>query len=1599
MFAAAALLGLRGDGPPAVRADEPAAPASEVVAIRAPRLDPPENEKPGPAASGLVRSRPEVLIDLERAEDLAAKSDWARALAIYSELLKEDESALVPVPVFAPSGSAPADGPHRPRGPKPRKPEPKPAKPVRPDEGPKPGDPAKGGDPAKPGDDPEHEGPGAARLYVPVREEVQRRLATLPPQGLQAYRGEWDPVAADLLRRARDGDGKALAAVLSVHRRTTAGPEAVELAAARAFDRRDFDRAARLWDLWLEEYAADRPAAVPAVTVRLAVAYLATGRPERARDCRDRLAADKAAASAELMAGGRRVPALVYLENLLSAPPAALTERLARDAVASGDWPMIGGRPDAGRPGEDVPAVPVPAWGVFSRHGEPSTEGAERGRDEDRRAGDALAERFRGLRTGQGLDPGHLEPERAGLAVAGDKVIVRYRHGLVAYDAADGRRRWLLGPEDDAGLDREPPSVQNRWGYGAGVVTAAERGRCGVSVADGVVFTVERFPPVFRMDNYGNAGFTGGNRLTARSLADGKRLWSVGRAGERPRRIDEDDADEYKPGPLEKLVDEALFLTAPTPAGGRLYVPAETAEGLHLVCLSASDGRPLWARPVSQRPIGGNPWQMSLMLPAMGSPAAVSGGVAYCLTNAGTLAACDAADGRLLWVFEYAAQPSEPPPAGGPPTPRGRRRGRQWSRAAPEVYRPPNPVFVAGGKVVFLPADSSRVWCLDADSGRPAWSATRADADDNAFGSGLPWLAGVAHLGPDAKAAHNAPDAGQGPDGDHAPAGPEQAVVLVGPEVRVLSMRDGRTLRTVPLSGETGRPARALGRPSLSAGAVHVCAERPDGRGLARVGLADGRLDWFAAPPPAPGSPDEAPLGNLVAVRGKMFAAADAAVAAYLDVKSALTRPIDEADPSARLNRGALLSAAGRPAEAEADLRAALAAATGLAEVTIADEARRRLSALIARSADAPGLSAADRAKRLGEALSLIGTVKPSDRREADLTLRENLTLSLAAVAAERGNPKRGVELAMGVAVTRYPDPADEAHRVIDAIIRRHGRTVYGEWDGALLASLGEYEPDFARIFSLYRHSAHMPDGLVRAAISAVREAGQAATLAETDMARNRAGRRVLEHRVRHFRALSAAYAERLVRDFPASRLFGSAVELLTDQCEPDRAREWLEELSRLARLPDYKVQAPRWNAKIRDRTAHLPPPDDSAPPEEPVELRTLGDKLTREGAFSSLLRDAHGRPLVHEGAVMVLSAETLSLVDPSTGKVRWRVYGLQARGKNPVARGELFTVRDADKPRLKLAVWDGASAGCVDMAGGRLEWLAESTLPAGRPLDWDDGVAVVMEKSGDGLVARIVDVVGRRIAAVDAAGMGMIAVGRGDHGGVVGRPAADPAGPAADRRVGTREGLRADAVGGDVAVPSRTRRGIGRVAGLAVGGADGTDARRGSRRRPPRQAPRRRRRGRGRRRAGRVAGRPRRPPAVDVGPPRPGRVPDAAEPRAGRGPDPDRRGPVPPRARRPRRGRRPAAGRRLGGLAGQRPRQQPRRRAVRPLGDPRRGVRPHRRPHRPQHDPRAAAGRADDGRRGDDGQGVRRVGDLAAGTDRPRRGPAAAAGQGGRGR
>ena len=1042
------------------------------------------------------------------------------------------------------------------------------------------------------------------RRFVSLSARTSEVIGALPPDALAMYRRTFDAKADRMFTRAaRVCDESALREVIRLYRHTRSGDDALNLLGAIQFDRGEFSQAAGQWRAILRT-CRDSQLSGAVLLAKIAVAHHYARQPRSVQEALAELASGHAQAEAEL--AGRRQNVLEFARGVLALPPPASAG--AMTTVAG--WPSMAGAPDSIAvmkpcrpvlsqrwvgPGGKVERNPIvqllvgPARRLPSNY---SSSSRQTYKSVGLREGHVVLTTVQGNKKIPITLPPVIHP-----IVVGKHVLYRTDRRVVAHDLLTGKLEWqsVDFPVFEA---RNLSGVRTAYSsYGSAM---ADKGRLTLSAGDGMVFAVGRFLPPNMRYIYTRSGQR--NRLMDTSVLAAfstssqlRLLWRVG-GGKGS----------------DKIVRACKFLCAPTYSAGRLYVVAAYMQAYHLLCLDANNGgKLLWSAMVGQQPIYNNRYMYRNKVTDRGSPPAVAGGRVYAVTNAGVAAAFEADTGRALWAYQYSIAPA--------------------SQVTPRSYKtppkkrpyPPNPIVIARGRAVFLPADSDKLLVLRADTGElvPGGSIDRRD-----------------------QANLTALD--------------ETRMVLSGEQLLVVDVTSGQ-VREFPLPDG----GKIIGRPAVTEDAVLASA---NGR-LVRLSLPDMVLRRGAGLGDKDGL-----LGNLVSVDNKLIAANAAGVAAYFpygSFRAELSRRLATADPEQvpdlLYRRGMNAFNANRPAEGLPDLISARTRAERLGQgeliartdqalyrtyISMANRAATdaRMNELFAK-ATAHAYSVCSRGEMVVRAVKFHVRVGQYPR-----------AVALAHKLAEEYEDTELVDVDISDAADPYvrddPDTPRSfgrqlGQRLIGQMITRHGQGVYAAFDAQAQAELdagvtAAGAAALIRVTDTYPHSKWAALALLRAAEA------HFARVAGGD------GERQRDALISSGRALL-----RLSAEYPASELAPSAHfgrTLIYRRLNSGAFWPLVNDLRGLP--PDTSVSFAGVKGTLRDTLRRFPPSSARPKPAAPFIGRVAPPvtKLYADEQMGLVLRDKDGMPIRWEGKLFVLKWPELLVVDPKAddmaAAIQWRL-------------------------------------------------------------------------------------------------------------------------------------------------------------------------------------------------------------------------------------------------------------------------------------------------------------------------------------------------------
>ncbi len=526
-------------------------------------------------------------------------------------------------------------------------------------------------------------------IFESARRRAVRQLATLPAEGMLAYRVLYDGKAKGLFERARAAsDEEAMKAVADRFLLTRYGDDASDWAASQALDEGRFAEAAgRLTDLL--SFVPDHDVPDERIYAKLYAAFLLMGYP------------DDAARSLEDYR--RHISTSEHPGDRSSAILDGLSEEWARQVQ------------------ERVAAAEETEESLPRRRGpqlDPTLKGLVPWEYELTGTASELWRRIVDFRAG---DPPPVP--RMNLISNGRQLFVRTPAGCTALDMEDLTLVWQAA---SASLPR-PSQIDDQRRMLNPALNARTTGPYVddpinlIAHAHGLVFTIERQGTSEFMDRdevqAGGVLFVRpgprtlrmvtGTRLTAYDSQTGDIRWQRGRT---------DDAED--------TLASVRFLSTPIAVNDQLWVPFLRGLDLLVGALRPSDGALL-----KQALIGSirEPSQGREQAPLRESvtPMTLAEGVAYVPTGVGAVAAIDVAGMQVKWTFVYDVQSG------------GRRRAdtaNRWIASAP---------LVESGTVVLAATDSETVLGINAATGALRWSVAAQNCSyPIAADRGKVWLGG-----------------------------------------------------------------------------------------------------------------------------------------------------------------------------------------------------------------------------------------------------------------------------------------------------------------------------------------------------------------------------------------------------------------------------------------------------------------------------------------------------------------------------------------------------------------------------------------------------------------------------------------------------------------------------------------------------------------------------------------------------------------------------------------------------------------------------------------------------------------------------------------
>jgi outer membrane protein assembly factor BamB len=580
------------------------------------------------------------------------------------------------------------------------------------------------------------------KAMVSVKDEANRLIASLPPKGMEFYKLTYDPLAADLLKRAKAAsDVGLLNQVVAHYLHTDAGAEATNLLGTYHLDRGRYVIASLCFARMLTREGADR--LQPITLVKAAYAFHQAG--DKANE---NLAWQKLNARSRELKVGNETKTVAELQEYVA--------QLAREGAerSLSDWPLFGGSESRNGQAElGGAAFMVPTWKKKTY-----TE-----LDPREKAGADQVETW--LKTTEAYLKDRMLPTLpAFFPVAatittkdGKKLpmlIYRTYWGIQAVNVKDGEMLWQTKSNWSAGkmaVDPEKVQAMRQWmGYylqsnnmgGGRPSILLDNSTVGCLSTDNVnAYWVEDLavpPPPHFNNQFVNPGVNPGaawgpkvnqaiqaSKLMANDLATGKVKWELGGVLEAAK-----DTNAKKPDPENLVLMESYFLGPPLPVGGKLYVLTEKQQELRLACIDPAAGKVVSMQTLAttrekiQQDVGRRMQAAHL---------AYGEGILVCPTNAGAVLGVDLLSNSLLWAYPYRdkseASEYKTGQGGLPPGfvwgPNGQMYNlnalqNQWRVCAP---------IIQDGKVVFTAPDAKALHCINLRDGVRLWTIPWSEKD------------------------------------------------------------------------------------------------------------------------------------------------------------------------------------------------------------------------------------------------------------------------------------------------------------------------------------------------------------------------------------------------------------------------------------------------------------------------------------------------------------------------------------------------------------------------------------------------------------------------------------------------------------------------------------------------------------------------------------------------------------------------------------------------------------------------------------------------------------------------------------------------------
>jgi outer membrane protein assembly factor BamB len=528
--------------------------------------------------------------------------------------------------------------------------------------------------------------------YRGIVYQVQQSLAKWPPEGIDAYRRQYESVAAALLAKTRADDSDALSSILETYFVTesakTAGIKLIDL----HMEAGDFDAAAQVGELLLDWYPQQHLLVErPGILFRTALAH---------HLCHDDDAATRLAA--ELKQKFPDATGTMFGKDIVLST--ALAKLLTTSAIlgqsgAPDSWVMFGGSPDRAHISSSLGHIGARIFSIDLLQN-PTLRPPVVGQDRENPADTSVqSDEERGLLLGimPVVDDGELFFQ-------------------------DGRRLWAR--ELDSGIPL-PEWAETYAGdedlKGVYQLKNASQGRGGqytLTLTDNSVLAVmgQSTRAIGVVDGFAPRPMSP-TRLVCLDRKTGRERWTVS--------LGFIEGDGLKDEEKQRL--QSLDLSgSPLVIGNKVFVIARGGkdpqfENCYVLCFDLSSGHYRWSCLVASAGSSQNVYmQANAETGSSGSTVshlAYAGGRLYVMTNLGAVAAIDAHDGSVVWLSLYNREGSDPADASGFRFVGGRMRGFGGSMTNERPWEF-NAVVAHEGRLFVLPVDSRFLMVYDAATGQ-----------------------------------------------------------------------------------------------------------------------------------------------------------------------------------------------------------------------------------------------------------------------------------------------------------------------------------------------------------------------------------------------------------------------------------------------------------------------------------------------------------------------------------------------------------------------------------------------------------------------------------------------------------------------------------------------------------------------------------------------------------------------------------------------------------------------------------------------------------------------------------------------------------------